>query len=172
MLTAKNLPPPPASALARGSARRRARRGAWRSAVGRFVFGPQVVRERALDEDRMIDAIAEIGGLVTPAHVIRIFGVDRARAEGLLCKAVARLGGHIEELDGAVVYCLPPPEAPAVLAPVWRRRLVGPPVTGNRAAVDASLVLFIFTVLAVSALVLGSAEEWWTAALAPLVAST
>jgi hypothetical protein len=156
----------------RGSARRRSPRRRWGSAVGRFVFGPQVVRERALDEARMLDAIAEIGGLVTPAHVVRIFGVGRARAEQLLCRAVARQGGSVEELDGAVVYRLPSPESPATLAPVWRRRLAGPPVTGNKAIVDATLVMLIFTVLMVSALALASAEEWWTAALVPLCAST
>jgi hypothetical protein len=158
--------------LAGGSARRQAPRRRRQSALGRFVFGPEVVRERAIDEDRMVEAIAEIGGVVAPAHVIRIFGVGRARAETLLCRAVARQGGTVDELNGAVIYRLPPVEAPATLAPIWRRRLVGPPVTGNRAAVDATLTLLLFTVLVVSALVLSGAQEWWTAALAPLAAST
>jgi hypothetical protein len=160
-------------ALAGGSARRRrSPRRRLPSALGRFVFGPEVLRERALDEERMVDAIVEMGGTVAPAHVIRIFGVDRVRAEALLCRAVARQGGSVDEVDGAVIYRLPPAPAPTTLAPVWRRRLVGPPVTGNRAAVDATLTLLIFTVLVVSALVLGGAQEWWTAALLPLAAST
>jgi hypothetical protein len=173
MVDAKNVlthPPLRLRAAARGSARRPAPRR--QSALGRFVFGPEVVRERVIDEDRMVEAIAEMGGLVAPAHVIRSFGVGRARAETLLCRAVARQGGTVDELDGAVVYRLPTVEAPATLPPIWRRRLVGPPVTGNRAAVDATLILLIFTVLVVSALAMSGAQEWWTAALAPLAAST
>src|SRR5437773_1289472 len=92
----------------RGSAQRPARRP-LAEALARFVFGPpDATPDPALEEERLFAVLRGQRGAVAPADVMRATGLDRAGAEALLCRALARHGGRLEVIDGAVVYRLRP----------------------------------------------------------------
>lgn len=142
-------------------------------AVSRFLVGPPPGDDPAGDEERVLATLRGQQGALTPAHVMRLSGLDRSRAEALLCRAIARHGGRIEAAGTAVIYRLAPPPRGArpVLPPVWDRPLAVPPITGNRRRTDLMLTLLNLIVLAASAAALGqlaTAGGWWGIAVLPL----
>src|SRR4051794_7189553 len=156
----------------RGSAQRPPRRLLSRT-LSRLVFGPPPAATSSIDEDRLFAALRGQGGALAPAHVMRATGLDRASAEALLCRALARHGGRIEVIDGAVVYRLRPVRSVTrpSLPPVWERSLAAPGLTGRRRRADLALALLNLALVVASSAALGrllGASGWWGMALAPL----
>lgn len=156
----------------RGSAQKPVRRPVC-EAVSRFLLGPPPADDPGGDEERVLAMLRSQPGAVAPAHVMRLTGLDRNRAEALLCRAIARDGGGIEAAGTAVVYRLEPqaggPRLP--LPPVWDRPLVVPAITGNGPRTDLLLALLSFALLVASAAALGqlvAAGGWWGMVLPPL----
>jgi hypothetical protein len=163
-------PPPIPSDVRRRSAKR-PRRRLFSQAVSRFTSGPAPAAP-PIDEEQLFTALRARRGAVAPADVMRATGLDRAGAEALLCRALARHGGQIEVVDGAVVYRLRPlPWATGTpLTPIWERPLTVP-MTGNRRRTDLVLALLNLLLLVASSAALGElvgASGWWGMALAPL----
>jgi hypothetical protein len=164
-----NPPPIPSDVRRRGSAKR-PRRRPFSLALGRFTARPAPAP--AVDEEQLFAALRGQGGAVAPADVMRATGLDRAAAEALLCRALARHGGQIEVIDGAVVYRLRPlPSATRTsLTPVWERPLTSA-LPGNRRRTDLVLAMLNLLLLVASSAALGEllgASGWWGMALAPL----
>jgi hypothetical protein len=163
-----NPPPIPLEARRRGSAQR-PRRRLFSQALDRFTSAPPPL----VDEERLFAALRAQGGAVAPADVMRATGLDRAGAEALLCRALARHGGQIEVVEGAVVYRLRPlPWATRPkLAAIWERPLTAPLLSAQRRRTDLALALLNLFLLVASSAALGQllgASGWWGMAMAPL----
>jgi hypothetical protein len=156
----------------RGSAHKPAGRP-LSEALSRFLFGPEPQDDPIADEERVLAMLRGQEGALAPADVMRLTGLDRGRAEALLCRAIARHGGGVEVVGAAVVYRLKPRPwgSRPTLPPVWERPLDSPAVTGNSPRTDLALALVNLVVLAASAAALVqlmASGGWWGIALVPL----
>lgn len=111
--------------------------------VNQFVFGPPKVKPDPRQRERHVLAeIRRLEGRVAPGDIMRVTGLSRQEAEGLLCRMVVDYDGelHVTE-EGAVVYRFPavrrtaalPAESSNVPAPrpIWQQMVKAPPITGN-----------------------------------------
>jgi hypothetical protein len=157
----------------RGSAQRAARRP-LAEALSRFLFGPPAA-EPGIDEERVVGMLRGQEGAVAPADVMRVTGLDRVRAEALLCRGIARHGGQIDVVGAAVVYRLRPRRWGSwpALSPVWERPLAAPAVTGTQRRTDLMLALANVILLAASTAAFARliSGGWWAIAAAPLALS-
>lgn len=108
--------------------------------VNRFVFGPPPPAEDPRESERRI--VAEIRakkGRVGLADVMRVTGLSRTQADGIMARLMLDYDGDVSVSEaGGIVYRFPAlrktaddgpsPRAPE---PVWDRREAVPPLTGN-----------------------------------------
>jgi len=149
----------------------------WGASIARYLFGPAPVAEHG-EGEALLTEVRRLGGVVSPADVMRVTGLARAAAEALLCRLAAHHGGDVEVSDtGAVIYRFP------ALArgsrqpqrPVWERPRALAPVTGNELSVDLTLAAVNLLVVAASATVMVctlASSDWQPAvALVPFTLS-
>lgn len=131
-------------------------------AVGRYLFGPPPAD--GPDRTAVMSEIERLGGLVAPADVMRVTGLDRPAAESLLCRLAARHGGDVAVAGEAVVYRFPVRRRRRrAAAAIWSERREPEPLTGNDRAVDLALLCFNLALLVVSATIILltiSASSW------------
>jgi hypothetical protein len=139
----------------------------WWTAIARYLFGPAPTVE--LGAETLLAEIRRLGGLVVAADVMRVTGLSRARAEGLLCRLLARQGGDVEVgLAGGVLYRFADVAGRArVPGPIWNQPLRSAPITGNETAVDLVLVFINLLLLALSGTAL--ARTWSHMAWRPVL---
>jgi hypothetical protein len=140
----------------------------WSADLGRYLFGPASRRVRAAP---LMAEIRRLGGFVVPADVMRVTGLDRAHAEELLCKLVARTGGDVGVVGAAVVYRFPRLVGGRRLpAPVWEQTRLPDEVTGNDHLTDVIILAINLLVLALtgSLTLLGLSGSAWLPALSLL----
>jgi hypothetical protein len=136
------------------------------AAVGRYLFGPPIP---ASAHSPVLAEIERLGGVVAPADVMRVTGLDRPAAESLLCRLAARHDGDVAVAGEAVVYRFPiRPRRRLAATPVWQQRREPEPLTGNERAVDLALLCFNLAVLVVSAsiILLTLSVSSWAPAIA------
>jgi len=117
--------------------------------VNRFVFGPTLPEpDPRLRERQIVAEIRRLDGRIGPGDVMRVVGGTREEAEALLCRLVVDYDGSVEiSEDGAVVY-----QFAALLktadesvehgrapAPIWTKREIAPPLTGNASGTNVLL---------------------------------
>jgi hypothetical protein len=165
-----------ATNLIRGSRTARRRSGSWLTPLGRYLFGPG--DPAGLRTEAILAEIDRLDGLVVPADIMRVTGLDRVDSEALLCKLAARHGGDVGVSGTAVLYTFPRllAHSPRLIArratpgAVWDQPGQPQALTGNEAAVDFALLLANLLVLAASALgiLLTLSASAWVPALGVL----
>src|SRR5688572_6218695 len=92
--------------LIRGRRTARLGRGeSWLAPVACYLFGPS--SPAGLRSQSLLAEIDRLDGLVVPADIMRVTGLDRADSEALLCKLAARHGGDVGVVGTAVLYRFP-----------------------------------------------------------------
>ena len=128
---------------ARGEAprRRREQTTPFYEKVNRFVFGPDDKKPDAREmERRILQQIRVNAGRIGIADVLQVTGLPRAEADPLMSRLLLDYEGDIDvSEDGAITYRFEKLRKTAnTLAtqappPVWRDKVLPPPITGNEA---------------------------------------
>lgn len=125
------------------------------AALGRYLFGPTPAAARTGGTSAVLAEIERLGGVVAPADVMRVTGLDRPAAEALLCRVAARHDGDVVVSGQAVLYSFPTRRARRrPVAAVWEGRREPEALTGNQLPIDLALLMFNLLVLVASAVVI------------------
>jgi hypothetical protein len=115
--------------------------------VDRFFFGPKAAPvDEAATERAVLAEIRAGKGRIGLADVMRITGSPREEIDPLMSQLLADYGGSVEvSEEGGIAYSFPElrktvsDELPRRAAPIWKKKVEPPPITGNPPGSDLAI---------------------------------